>query len=198
MKVMKFCSLAVAVIIIASGCLTSEEPFYQESDIKADDRLLGAYRNGNEQTGFKIDKDPDHSNRYLVTLASDVKPCTMRFSGVLFHVGTNLFFDMLPMLESCDHVAGSTPGPIETIQGMMLQPLHLVVKIDLTPNGLRYGVIDQQGLLTMARKFPEYFQARTEQSLRMVPDTKRQREFLLRFGGDTNIFKPAEIKRQAR
>jgi hypothetical protein len=69
--------------------------------------------------------------------------------------------------------------------------------MDATTNGLRYGVIDQQGLRAAAKKFPEYFQVQAEQ-LRMVADTKRQREFLLRFGGDTNIFKPMEVKREAK
>jgi hypothetical protein len=32
----------------------------------------------------------------------------------------------------------------------------------------------------------------------MVPDTKKQREFLLRFGGDTNIFRPVQMMRQAK
>ncbi|MDB6015903.1 MAG: hypothetical protein JWR19_392 [Pedosphaera sp.] len=197
-KLMKHCLLAVAMMLIASGCLTSPEPFYQESDIKVDDRLIGTYHAENEQTGWQIEKDLDQSNRYIVTLFSDLKPCFMRFSGVLFQVGTNRFFDMLPMLESCDHVAGSTPGPIEIMQGITLQSLHLVVRMDATTNGLRYGVIDQQGLLATAKKFPEYFQARAEQLPRMVPDTKRQRDFLMRFGGDTNIFKPVEIKRGAK
>ncbi len=199
MNAAKLCLLAVAVMLVVSGCLTSEEPFYQEGDIKTDDRLIGTYQLEKEQTSWSIQKDLDHPDRYLVTLASDMKPCVMRFSGVLFQVGTNRFFDMLPMLESCDHVAGSTPGPIEIMQGITLQPLHLVVRMDATTNGLRYGVVDQQALLATAAKFPEYFRPpKPEQLPRMVADTKKQRELLLRFGGDTNIFKSAEAKRQAR
>lgn len=198
MKVLTVFFLALAVVL-TSGCLTSEEPFYLKSDLKPDDRLVGTYQLENEQTHWSIQRDLDHTGCYVVTLRSDIKPCTMRFSGVLFQVGTNRFFDMLPILESCDHVAGSTPGPIEIMQGITLQPLHLVMRMDVTTNGLRYGVVDQQTLLATATKFPEYFRPlKDEQLPRMLPDTKKQREFLFSFGGDTNIFKPAELKRQAR
>lgn len=191
--------LAVAVTLTASGCLTSEESFYQEGDIKVDDRLVGTYRYEKEQTSWVIEKDLDHSDRYFVTLVSDMKPCFMRFGAVLFQVGTNRFLDMLPLPEACDRVAGSPPGAIEILQGITLQPLHLVVRVDVATNGLRYGAIDHPGLQAMARKFPEYFRsAKPEQLPRMVGDTTKQREFLLRFGGDTNIFKPVEIKRESK
>ena len=102
------------------------------------------------------------------------------------------------MLESCDHIAGSTPGPIEILQGITLQPLHMVVKMEPGTNGLKYGFMDQQSLRAMAKKFPEYFQLMSEQLPRMVSDAKRQREFLLRFGGDANIFKSVEIQREVK
>jgi len=195
----KLSLLAIAVMVIATGCLTSEEPFYQESDIKVDDRLIGAYRYENEKTSWLIEKDLDHSDRYFVSLLSDVRPCVMRFGGILFQVGTNRFLDMLPLPEACDRIAGGPPSAIEILQGITLQPLHLVVRIDAPTNGLRYGAIDQKGLQATARKFPEYFQPpKPEQLPRMLPDTKRQREFLLRLGGDTNIFKPTELKRAAK
>ena len=123
----------------------------------------------------------------------------MRFGAILFQVGTNRFLDMLPLPEACDRIAANPPSAIEILQGITLQPLHLVIRVDATTNGLRYGAIDHPGLQAMARKFPEYFRAsKPEQLPRMVADTKRQREFLLRFGGETNIFKPSEVKRERK
>jgi hypothetical protein len=189
--------LVVPVLLVLSGCLTSQEPFYQEGDIKVDERLVGTYRYENEKTSWLIEKDLDQSDRYFVTLLSDVRPCTMRFGAILFQVGTNRFLDMLPLPEACDRLAGGPPSAIEILQGITLRPLHLVVRVDATTNGLRYGAIDQKGLQATATKFPEYFQPlKPEQLPRVVADTKRQREFLLRFGGDTNIFKSSEVKRE--
>lgn len=195
MKLTRSILPCLSLALLAQACLTSEEPFYQQDEIKFDNHLIGIYQPDNEQTKCSIETDPNHTDGYLVTLASDVKPCFMRFSGVLFQVGTNRFFDLLPMLDSCDHVAGSTPGPIEIMQGITLQALHLVLRIDATTSGLRYGAIDGRGLRAAAKQFPDYFQAKGEHLPRMLPDVKKQREFLLRFGGDTNMFKLVEMKR---
>lgn len=189
---------SILVMLIASGCLTSQEPFYQDGDVVVDDRLVGNYQAENDQTAWHVEKDPDRNNRYLVTLVSDMKPCFMRFSGALFQAGTNRFLDLLPILEACDHIAGGPPSPIEMLEGVAIRPQHMVVKVEASSNGLTCGVMDERGLLAAAKKFPEYFQARPEQLPRMDPDTKRQREFLLRFGGDTNMFKQYEIRRQLK
>src|SRR5581483_3867938 len=119
---------------------------------------------------------------YVVTLVSDVRRCSMRFKGVLFQVGTNHFLDMMPVLESCDHVAGGPPGPIEIMQSLTLQQLHLVVRVDFTGTGLRCGVVDRQALLTAADRFPQYFQAaKPGRIARMVSNPKMEQDFLLRF-----------------
>ena len=199
MKTPKLCLLAVPFFLALSGCLTSQEPFYQETDIRVDDRLVGFYHAENEQTSWHIEKDLDQGNRYHITLISDAKPCFMRFRVVLFQAGKNRFLDMQPMLDACDHVAGGPPSPLEILQGLTLQPLHMAVKVEISTNGVKFGCANHRDLVATARRFPEYFQPpKPEQSPRMVADTKRQREFLLRFGGDTNIFKPSEIRRETQ
>lgn len=193
--------LTAALMITTSGCLTSEDAFYQPSDIKVDDRLVGTYGYEKEKSSWLIEKDLDHSDRYFITLFGDVsRPCNMRFGATLFLVGTNRFLDMLPLPEACDHIAGSPPSAIEILQSLTLLPLHLVVRVDdVTTNGLRYSVVEERSLQAIAKKNPEYFQSPTSGQLpRMVTNTQKQREFLLRFGGDTNIFQSAELKRAAK
>ena len=193
MKRLFFSLLAFAVIV--TGCLTSEEPFYEKGDMTTDDRLVGAFQVDNEKISWKIQRNVDHPDRYLATLVSDVKGCQMRFSAVLFQLGTKRFLDLWPILDSCDDIPGTVPGPIQAMQSLTLQPLHLVVTLEAFTNGLRFGRVDQPALVAAAKKHPEFFQARLSEVPRMLPDTAKQREFLLRFGSDTNLFKPADLKR---
>lgn len=73
----------------------------------------------------------------------------------------------------------------------------MVVKVERTADGLMLGSPNDIQLRSLAKKFPEYFQpVRPGQITRMVADTKRQREFLVRFGGDTNVFTPKKLKLQ--
>lgn len=195
MKKVAFYLLTVPILLLLSGCLTSLEPFYQEGDIQVDDRLVGDYLDQNERsqspTHLLISKVDDyyHKGQYYVTIASQ-PGCEMKFGAVLFQIGTNRFLDLLPQIEACDYLAANPPSLIGLLQAATLQPMHMVVKVDTSTNGIRFGFADHPSLLKAARNYPEYFQPlKPEQLPRMVANTKRQREFLLRFGGDTNIFK---------
>jgi hypothetical protein len=114
---------------------------------------------------------------------------------------------MLPENEACDRVAASPPGIIEILQSLTIQPLHMVIKVEVKTNGLTMAFADYQQLVATAKKFPEYFQPPNpkpvenrrdrEQFPRMKADMKLQREFLMRFGGDTNVFRTANLKKAA-
>jgi hypothetical protein len=43
---MKNFLISVAVLALFCGCFTAEQPFYEESDITTDDRLVGSYDGG--------------------------------------------------------------------------------------------------------------------------------------------------------
>jgi len=203
-KATKLSMVAVALMVMASGCLTSQEPFYQESDIRADDRLVGSYGDENDHsqppTRFYVSKvsDFDHQGQYYVRIIS--RPgCEMKFGAVFFQIGTNRFLDMLPVIEGCDHLAANPPSLIELLQSVTLQPFHVAVKVDATNNGVKLAFVEHPRLAEVAQKFPQYFQPFKPGELpRLVSDTAREREFLLRFGSDTNIFKVAQVKREAR
>jgi hypothetical protein len=76
MKTTKLCLLGIAALLVLSGCLTSPKPFYQESDIIVDDRIVGTYGDESDRsqssTHLYITKDPDyyHKGAYYITVAS--------------------------------------------------------------------------------------------------------------------------------
>ncbi len=201
MKATKLGFLAITVMLTASGCLTSEEPFYQKGDIKVDDRIVGNYVPPPPETGAtfnisKIDDLNEHPGQYYVTV-NESDHCSMKFRAVLFQVGTNRFLDLAPVIEACDHVAGGPPSIMEMLQIAALQPMHMVVGVNIATNELKLGVVDYPHLQEMAKNHSEYFKpAKPDQLPRLEGDTKRLQEFLLRFGGDTNVFAPGGIKRE--
>jgi hypothetical protein len=196
--------LVTSALLPLSGCLTSPEPFYQESDIVVDDRLVGTYRDQNDQSQspaqFYIAKDPDyyHKGGYYVTVGNPA--CSMKFGAVLFQIGTNRFLDMVPIIEACDRVAAAPPSLIELLQSATIQPMHMAVRVDeVSTNGAKLSFVSHPQLVATANKFPDYFQPlKPGQLPRLVADTKRQREFLTRFGSDTKLFQPAQISREAQ
>jgi hypothetical protein len=204
MKTTKLCLLAVSTLLVLSGCLTSPEQFYQEDDIVVDDRIVGTYNDETDHsqppTRYSITKDPDyyHKGSYYITVA-DKPSCSIKFGAVLFQIGTNRFLDMVPIVEACDRIAANPPALIELLQSVTLQPMHLAVGLEVATNGMKFSFGDEPSLLKAAKKFPEYFQQRKPgQFPRLVGDTAREREYLLRFGNDTNIFRTAEIKRESK
>jgi hypothetical protein len=204
MKTTKLCLLGIAALLVLSGCLTSPKPFYQESDIIVDDRIVGTYGDESDRsqssTHLYITKDPDyyHKGAYYITVASG-SDCSMKFGAILFQIGTNRFLDMVPITTACDHIAANPPSLIELLQTAALQPMHMAVRVDASTNGVKFAFADYLSLLAAAKKFPEYFQPLEPGQLpRMIGDTKRQREFLERFGGGTNVFKAAEVKHEIK
>ena len=136
----------------------------------------------------------DEKGSYFVTLVSE-KECTMKFGGVLFQVGTNKFLDLVPMIEACDYIPANPPSLIELLQATTLLRLHLVLKVNPGVKELQFGFIAPDKLQAAVKKGLEYFSTKTSDFPRMVPDPKRQREFLLRFGNDTNLFRMGTAKK---
>ena len=186
--------LAGLAVILQTGCLTSQDSFFAPEEIRKDDRLDGVFLNGQGKPFLVVTKDADVAGKYSVALFSDKEGCSFDFSATLFQVGTNRFLDLLPRPQGCDHVAGSGPGLVEILQAVTLQPLHMAVRVQPGTNSLEFAVVTQEGLQHAAERYPELFVQ--SEFPRMKPNTKNQREFLLKAGGDTNIFKVETVTRR--
>jgi hypothetical protein len=203
--IMKNLLIAIGAATLLCGCLTSEQPFYEQADILNDDRLIGTY--GDPPYHWDIRK-ADEGKNYDVTVVGvggDTNIiCSMKFTGVLFHFGTNMFLDMLPVIEACDHDpnphSAPNPGLIEMLQAVTIQPLHMVIEVRPGTNEIQFACLDKSGLRAALKKAPEFFQGGETPGIagpRMIPDTKRQREFLIKFGSNTNIFTFQTMKKRS-
>jgi hypothetical protein len=192
---MKFLSVLLAVVsFLLSGCLTSQEPFALADEKLSDDRLPGTYLNVEGKAFLDIGKQSEETGRYTVAVFGDNPRCNYGFTGTLFQIGTNRFLDLIPTPEACDHVAASPPGLIEILQAVTLLPLHMAIKVKTTTNTLEFAFASREGLQYAAERYPELFSR--DELPRMRPNTKNQREFLLKMGGDTNVFILSSVKRR--
>ncbi len=180
----------IPVLLVFSGCLTSPEPFYQQSDLIVDDRITGTYHLTDDSGPVEIikGKDPYNSGQYFVSINNGATN-EAKLDATLFQIGTNRFLDVVPELESLNQPAANQFPAVGFIQMFMLQPLHLLVKVDFGTNDVRFGVVDMKEIYKLSKKFPEFFQGEGD-SLRVIADTQMQRKFLLRFGSETNLFTP--------
>jgi hypothetical protein len=185
------------VSVFLTGCLTSQEPFALPNEKQSDDRLPGTYLNDDGKLFFDIAERSEETGKYPVAVFGgdvDNARCSYSLVGTLFQIGTNRFLDLVPKLQACDYVPGNPPGLIEILQAVTLQPLHMVVKVHPGTNELKFAVATREGLSYAAERYPELFSG--GELPRMRPNTKNQREFLLKMGGDTNVFPPTMAKRQ--
>jgi hypothetical protein len=189
MNFIKSCALVLPVVLLISGCLTSERAFYQPQDVVTDERLVGTFRQNGDHETWQIEKStpqlPSASPHYRLTYRNSENQRTEQYTAVLFQVGTNRFLDLSPLFEESASL----------LHKITSQPLHLVVKVVVETNLLRVAHVSpkaQTGAGVVARQAPHFLDPRhssaEEPMVRLLPDTAKQREFLMKYGGDSNIF----------
>lgn len=188
-------SLATAfstfTLIILSGCLTSEGPFYDETSRVADESLAGTYVPEGGKSRDRWHLSPWHNQTGIYRITYVEGGCSMGFAGVLFQVGTNKFLDLIPTLDECDNNMPATgPSGMQILRMATVRGLHLAVPIVAATNGVWIKGIGQGISLAELTAKTQSFWTRSPNSeiSLLVPDLKKQQEFLRKFGTDTNIF----------
>jgi hypothetical protein len=192
------CFIAIPLTLLTVGCLTSEEPFIGAAEhVVQDDALPGMYRFHPAEAGSgywvvaRGMEDPHYRITYVVDDA-----CFMHFVGMLFQAGTNRFVNMTPSLKACDsHHPETGPSIMDHLHSLTLKPLHMVVKVCSTTNGPGFSLMTQESFAEARRQAPDVWAPRlpTVPVPRMISDSARQHEFLVKHGGDTNIFPTPQV-----
>jgi hypothetical protein len=64
-KSKKLLWLALPFCLLLSGCLTSENAFYEDADVVSDDRIIGVFRAKDSPPLWIVkDNDPYHEKQY--------------------------------------------------------------------------------------------------------------------------------------
>lgn len=186
----------VVAALFTTGCLTSDEPFFQGANVIHDPGLIGHYRGhaSGLEGSWKIEPHAG-GNAYLVTYTY-AKNCSLKFIAGLFNAGTNRFLNLmtLPNKLDCQDGHRDLPSTMEVLQSLMWRPQHMVVKVVSYTNGPAFSIVSEQALIGVARGLaPEMFVLKYPNITvpKMIGDTAKQYAFLVEHGGNTNLF-PAE------
>lgn len=105
-------AILAGAALAASGCLVvALRPFYPESSIVLDDRVLGAWQNEDDNVSVTIERGEWRSYRVTYSYLSDTRTLT----GYLFKAGDTTYIDLSPL-------RGEDPG-------MFLLPGHSVARL---------------------------------------------------------------------
>ncbi len=197
MKALKLCLLAVAVMLIASGCLTSPNAFYTEADVFQDDRIIGDYTVEKAEEGSSVRKDPDHAGRYVFQyFEQGRKRRWIEFTGTLFKVGTNTFVDLLPWNDSfTDHVPGAPPAGLDIIRNITRQPVHAVVRIAITDKGVAFSLPEKRAVANLVQRNPAFTNYVRDDAILLLPQSSKELRALLEKEGDALFPKPTDFKK---
>jgi len=85
---MKNSLVAFFAASLLCGCFSSEQPFYQSSDVVSDDRLVGTFIFDFYDGHHRWTVNKVQGGVYNITVEQS-PDYSMKFEGVLFQVGTN-------------------------------------------------------------------------------------------------------------
>jgi hypothetical protein len=177
------------------ACFPSVNPFYQESDLVLDNRLIGEWReintNANEQPQvWKFEKSDDKGYKLLVT-ENDNKQG--QFDAHLFKIKRECFLDIRPAemtfaTNQADLVA------------MCIYPGHLVFRIPQLEPRLKLAVFDFDWLGKYLDANPKSLACHKEKDggILLTADTPALQKFLLKHLNDGLFKTPAEMERVAK
>ena len=181
--------LFLAIGLLASGCIYSLHPFYQDKDVIFDESLLGEWEaeNGDQTTISRQGKDA-----YLLVSEPHDGGKKYSFSVHLFKLGKGTFMDMTTNSED-------TPVPLAV-------PAHSLTKIDIgqdqiTVQGLNYDYLEK---LSKKKKIPVAYtmikgQFADSSYAVATGSTKEIQKYLLKNESNKDFFdKPSVLKRKTK
>jgi len=182
-------------LVFLTGCLTSPNPFYSQSDVIQDNRIVGDYYPQSD-TRFRIEKDRKNDGRYIVrvTEGSTKEDHWIEFAGTLFKLGTNTYLDLNPRTNSAPlHIPGNPPTLTEMLHAITHQSLHLVVRVCFSDKGVGISVAKDRGLFALARKAGLTADSIREEVMRLDLPTAELRKILAKAEGDDVFPVPSEF-----
>jgi hypothetical protein len=191
-----------SILIIASlgltGCFTSEQPFYEDSQIIQDARIEGLHesyssmppdRNGEgnkDGTTWWIGASPDRKGKYDVHVRDG--QVSIQLIGTLFKVEEMMFLDLFPVRDS--GVRNEIFSISELMRLAFYSPRHVIWKVELSDTGFKYTMPTfKNGTFSAVRQAPELKPHVTADGILALPGPpKESQKYLQRFANDSTVF----------
>lgn len=179
--------LVMMVLLLLNGCLTSLRPFYLSEQIIEDSRILGTYKDERAGHVWKVERSSEHRGHYVATLSQ--RESWSKYLLTLFKFNDRTYLDIFPERDSS--LAGNPGGPptmSQILRGLTMQPLHLLVEVEVADEQLTLGVISRIGAKTLKKVRPSV-RLLGEEGVVPVPYTTKELQGLLaEIGGKNTIF----------
>ena len=179
-----YCAAIVTGSLLA-GCVTSEDPFYQASDVTSDSNLPGNYAVPQGTAIWQVRAEPGKAGYYDISTTN--ADGSVQYQAALFKLGTNTFLDLFPTSIGCSGQA-TNASDMSFYQKISYQPLHMAVRVVIGTNSVSLGMLIKTGSALDAIESGIWDTRYYTNTPRMSPNTAAQRTFLSEYGGDTNVF----------
>jgi hypothetical protein len=182
-----------AVLMLLSGCLTSPNPFYTTKDVFQDDRILRAQ----VEDGVVIQKHPEEKGAYLFHFCDGTNRTKWaEFTARLFTAGTNTYVDLFPYNDfSLDRVPGVPPSGFDTIRSITRQPVHSVLRIEITDEAIAYSLPQKRAVAEFVQRHPAFTNYVRDESTLLLPLSSPELHKLLEVEGNTLFPKPTNFQK---
>jgi hypothetical protein len=179
-------SLFILLILAVSGCLTSTNPFYKAEQVIKDDLLIGTYVDKRAGHMWTIKSNENDRNCYIATLRQG--EAWSNYTLTLFRIGDVTYLDLFPEDDSSlARDPGGPPTMSQIMKSLTAQPLHFVVLVDISKDGLSVSSSTREGLRNLFKQRPDLRRYRRGDSL-LLPGPVEENQNLLRQIGEAPKF----------
>jgi hypothetical protein len=160
------------IIVLASACVPSLNPYYTEKDVVFNAHLVGEWQpkdESNDKETWKFEKTGEDGYELLVT---DKDQKTAKLDARLFKLGDQLFLDIIP--EDCRFA----PDQADVV-GMAMFPGHLLLRVPQIEPTLQMAGCDYDWLSKHLESHPGALSHHKEQhSLVLTASTQDLQAFI--------------------
>jgi hypothetical protein len=190
MKTHNLIIVAGAAVLLCS-CIPSVNPFYTDSDLVFDSRLLGDWQEKDskeEPQLWKFEKADDKACTLTVTEKENKQG---KFKAHLFKLKQEYFLDLIP--ADCNYATNQAD-----LVAFSMFPGHLLVRVSQLEPELKLAFFDFDWLKKYLEKNPKALAHHKENdSIVLTAGTRELQRFVLKHLGEGELFaKPGEMVRK--
>jgi hypothetical protein len=190
---LKRLSLAVAALMLFAGCIPSINPFYTDSDLVFEPKLVGSWqtkKTDEQLSQWRFEKSGDREKSYKLTV-TEQKTKGGEFAAHFFKLGKESFLDLVP--TKCDYASNQAD-----LVGMAMVPGHLLMRVLEVGPELKLATCDYDWLKKFLTENPKSLANHQEgDAIFLTAEPADLQRFVLAHLGEEQLFTKGESMARA-
>ena len=194
MRIKKYLFYIIAVTL--GGCIPimSIDPFFTESDIFFEEKLLGSWvdDSNDPDTTWIFSRHEDEPNKAYQLTFIDKEGKKGSYIALLMKLDNTLFLDVYP-----DKMPWDTEDPNNVnflYNTLFLVPVNTILKVDAIEPKLLLRLTQTDKFEELIKEHPDEIEyKKVESTIVLTSSTKELQEFIMKYSDDERLF-PDEIK----